>query len=142
MQRSPHLLNMKKTKIDLDVYPVSVIFFVGAEKNDIIKELDNLDIYYTTDDYDCIVEGLEIKGFCYKLDERHQEKGDRKRAVFILWQAQRSTTDEWRITLAHETLHLTHYILEDSGQEAVPFDDDEILVYLFDYLYRRGLEST
>jgi len=129
-------------KVDLDIYPVSVIFCVGEEKNEIIKELDKFGIYYSTDDYDCMVEGLDLAGFTYQLDEPHEEGGKKKRTVFVQYQQKKSTNDYWRKVLAHETLHLTHSILDFIGQEAVPFDDDEILVYLFDYLFGKGLEIT
>lgn len=130
---------MKATIEKLEVYPFFLVVLVGKDKGEIQPTLQKLDIPITTEEVNDFIQDPQDKGFSIKLDYVFDDDGY-ERSVFLIWLRQRPTNNQWFSITAHESLHITHQILHHIGQETIPFDDDEVMVYLFDYIFEKVLD--
>ena len=126
-------------KIKLELYPGYLAILVGADKSKIKGALNRLGIPITLEETNEFVVDSQDKGFTAKLDYVFDDNGY-ERVVFLLWLRQKPTDNRWLAVLAHECLHLAHYVFDHIGQEAIPFDDDEVHVYLFEYIFEKVLD--
>ena len=126
-------------KIRLELYPCYLAILVGANKSEIKGALNRLGIPITSDETNEFIIEPQDKGFTAKLDYVFNDN-EYERAVFLIWLRQKPTNKLWLSIVAHECLHLTHYVFEHIGQSAIPFDDDEVHVYLFDYIFEKVLD--
>ena len=130
---------MKAKLIRLSVYPFFLVVLVGKDKCDIKLSLNRIGIPITTDEVNEFVTDPQDKAFAAKLDYTFTDNGY-ERAIFFIWLRQRPTNNRWLAIVAHECLHVTHKIFCHIGQDAIPFDDDEVHVYLFDYIFEKVLD--
>lgn len=130
---------MKAKLVRLSVYPFFLVVLVGKDKGEIKPALNRLGIPITTDEVNEFVTDPQDKGLTIKLDYVFNDKGY-ERAIFLIWLRQKPTNNRWLAIVAHECLHITHKIFEHIGQDAIPFDDDEVHVYFFDYIFEKVLD--
>ena len=129
---------MQIKKLLLEVYPFYLVIAVGKDRAEMLKKLARMGVELTEDEKTELTEDPHDKGFAIKLGTPHVEKGY-ERSVFLLWVRQKPTTNRWLAIVAHECLHIAHQILAHIGQEHIAFDDDEVEVYLFDYIFEKVL---